>query len=89
MIEKDIKVVNEMGLHARPAAMLAQTAAKFAAEIKMARRGIEINAKSIMGIMMLAAEHGSILHFTFEGADETAAADAIASLFENKFEEDV
>ncbi|WP_424245108.1 phosphocarrier protein [Elusimicrobium posterum] len=89
MIEKDIKVENQMGIHARPAAMLAQTAGKFKADIKMAKRGIEINVKSIMGIMMLAAEHGTVLHFTFEGEDEQEAAKAIEEIFTNRFGEEI
>lgn len=88
MITKDIKITNRLGLHARPAAMVAQTAANFECDIKMAKDRVEINAKSIMGVMMLAAEYGSTLKLTFDGKDEKEAAQAIAQLFTNNFNEE-
>ncbi len=88
MITKDIKITNRLGLHARPAAMVAQTAANFECDIKIAKDKVEINAKSIMGVMMLAAEYGSTLHLTFDGKDEKEAAQAILQLFTNNFNEE-
>ncbi|MDR0292180.1 MAG: HPr family phosphocarrier protein [Elusimicrobium sp.] len=87
MIKKGLEVKNQMGLHARPAAMLAQTAGKFNSEIKIEKDGVEVNAKSIMGIMMLAAQHGAVLIFTFEGADEAEALKAVEDLFVSGFSE--
>lgn len=88
MITQEIKITNRLGLHARPAAMVAQTAANFDCDIKIAKGRVEINAKSIMGVMMLAAEYGSTLHLTFDGKDEKQAATAITQLFSNNFNEE-
>lgn len=88
MIKKEIQVKNKMGVHARPAAMVAQTAAKFASEIMVAKGPVEVNAKSIMGIMMLAAECGSTLVFKITGTDEAVAATALEELFETGFSEE-
>ena len=88
MITQDIKITNRLGLHARPAAMVAQTAANFECDIKIAKDKVEVNAKIIMGVMMLAAEFGSTLHLTFDGKDEKEAARAITQLFTNNFNED-
>jgi len=87
MIKKGLKIKNQMGLHARPAAMLAQTAGKFSSDIKIAKDGLEVDAKSIMGIMMLAAPQGAVLEFTFTGADEAAALKALEDLFNSGFSE--
>ncbi len=88
MITQEVKIVNHLGLHARPACRLAQTAAQFECEIKIAKGPVEINAKSIMGVMMLAAEYGSTLRLSFDGKDEQAACQSITGLFTNKFDED-
>ncbi len=88
MITQDIQITNRLGLHARPAAMLVQTASDFDCEIKIKKDTVEVNAKSIMGVLMLAAEYGSVLHLQCEGADEKQAAQAIAALFANKFNEE-
>lgn len=88
MITADIKISNRLGLHARPAAMVAQTAGSFDCDIKIAKDQVEINAKSIMGVMMLAAEYGSTLRLRFDGADEKQACEALTALFENKFNEE-
>ena len=88
MIEYDLKINNQLGLHARPAALIAQTAGGFTSDIHLSKEQVTIDAKSIMGIMMLAAEHGSTLHLTVQGADEKEAAEAIKQLFENKFNEE-
>lgn len=88
MIIQEIKITNRLGLHARPAAMVVQTASDFTCDIKLKKDQVEVNAKSIMGVLMLAAEHGSILQLQCNGADEKQAAEAIISLFENKFNEE-
>ena len=88
MIEHDLKIINQLGLHARPAALIAQTAGNFASAIHLTKENVRVDAKSIMGVMMLAAEHGSTLHLTADGTDEKEAAAAIRQLFENKFNED-
>ncbi len=88
MITKDIQIVNRLGLHARPAAMLVQTASEYACDIKIRKDQVEVNAKSIMGVLMLAAEHGSVLQLQCDGKDEQQAAAAIMALFANKFNEE-
>ncbi|MBR3631559.1 MAG: HPr family phosphocarrier protein [Elusimicrobiaceae bacterium] len=88
MITQDIQITNRLGLHARPAAMLVQTASDFDCDIKIKKDTVEVNAKSIMGVLMLAAEYGSVLRLQCEGADEKQAAQAIAALFANKFNEE-
>lgn len=88
MIQQDIKIINRLGLHARPAAMIAQTAAQFSCDIQLSKDQVQVNAKSIMGVMMLAAEYGSTVCITTDGEDERQAADAIAELFNNKFNEE-
>ncbi len=89
MITQEIKVTNRLGLHARPAAMVAQTAATFDCDIKIAKDRVEINAKSIMGVMMLAAEYGSTLRLCFDGKDEKEASQAIIQLFATNFNEEI
>lgn len=88
MINTDIKITNRLGLHARPAAQLAQTAARFQSDIKITKDQVEVNAKSIMGVLMLAAEYGSTLHLVCNGSDEQEAHQAITALFTNNFNED-
>lgn len=88
MVERKIQVINKLGLHARPAAMLVQKASKFKSEIKLQKEDIEINAKSILSVMMLAAEVGSFVTIKAEGEDEEEAVEAIAGLFEEKFGEE-
>lgn len=88
MVEHNLKIINQLGLHARPAAMIAQTAGNFASSIYLAKDEVKVDAKSIMGVMMLAAEHGSTLLLTVEGPDEKEAAEAIKQLFDNKFNEE-
>ena len=88
MITQEIKIINRLGLHARPAAMLVQTASAFSADIKIIKDTLQVNAKSIMGVLMLAAEYGSTLKLECNGPDEAQAAQAISALFENKFNED-
>ncbi len=83
-----VRVSNRLGLHARAAAKLVQLASGFDCEVAVARDGREVNAKSIMGVMMLAASQGSELMLRTDGADEADALDAIRRLIENKFGED-
>ena len=87
MPERAVQVVNSNGIHARPAAEIVKTAGRFKADITIARDDLEVNAKSIMGVMMLAAEFGSTVHLRAEGEDADGALDALASLIANKFGE--
>jgi phosphocarrier protein HPr len=87
MIERDIKVVNRAGLHTRPAASLVKLAARFHSEITLIRDGFAINAKSIIGVMTLAAEQGALLTLQVEGDDEIIAMEEINKLFESGFGE--
>jgi phosphocarrier protein len=87
MLERDVEVVNANGIHARPAAEIVKLAAKFASHITIGREELEVNGKSIMGVMMLAAECGSMVRVTADGADEEAAVEALATLIASKFGE--
>ena len=88
MFEKEITVTNRLGLHARPAARVVQTATGFKSEIRLRRDDLEVNAKSIMGVMMLAAEMGSRVLIRAEGEDEAQAVEALVDLFQERFGED-
>lgn len=88
MIENVLKIVNKHGLHARPAAQFVKIAGKFKSDIKVIKDGLEVNGKSIMGIMMLAAEPGSEITLMIEGEDEKEAYDALNNLISQKFYED-
>jgi len=88
MIEKIVQIKNEHGLHARPAAHLVKIAGKFKSDIKILKDGLEVNGKSIMGVMMLAAEPGSEIIFRINGEDEHEALEALLELVEKKFYED-
>ena len=83
----DAEIVNQLGLHARAAAKLTQTAARFASEIWLARNGRRVNAKSIRGVMMLAAGKGSVVTLEAEGEDAQAALDALRQLIAERFGE--
>jgi phosphocarrier protein HPr len=87
MIERTVTISNRNGLHARPAAEIVKAAAKFNADITLVRDDLEVNGKSIMGVMMLAAEYGSQLLLRADGPDAEAAVAAIATLVESKFGE--
>ena len=87
MVERTVTIVNKNGLHARPAAEIVKTAAKFRCDITLIRDDLEVNGKSIMGVMMLAAEFGATLVLRADGPDEQAALDALAQLIESKFGE--
>lgn len=87
MPERTVQIVNRNGLHARPAAEIVKLAAKYQAEITIIKDDLDVNGKSIMGVMMLAAEHGSSITFRAEGPDADQALDALATLVGNKFGE--
>lgn len=88
MIQGEFIIPNKLGLHARASALLVKTASRFASDIKIEREGVEVNGKSIMGIMMLAAAKGSTVVLKVEGADEAEAYDAIGELIRNGFGEE-
>lgn len=87
MIKRAATISNKLGLHARASAKLTKLAGRFACDVHMSRNGRRINAKSIMGVMMLAAGLGSEVEIETEGADEQAAMDAIVALIDDKFGE--
>jgi phosphocarrier protein HPr len=84
----DISIINKLGLHARAAAKLVSLAAEFKSEITVARENQEVNAKSIMGVMMLAAAKGTSLKLCAHGKDEAKAIEALTRLIGNRFGED-
>lgn len=86
-MKKDIVIENELGLHARPAALFVQTANKFDSEIFVEKNGERVNGKSIMGLMMLAAEKGSQITITVRGDDAASALGALDKLLSGKFGE--
>ncbi|HEX6808134.1 MAG TPA: HPr family phosphocarrier protein [Gemmatimonadaceae bacterium] len=86
-MERSVTIVNKNGLHARPAAELVKTASRFQSEITMVRDDLEVNGKSIMGVMMLAAECGAELLVRADGPDAEQAVSAIAELVARKFGE--
>jgi len=88
VVTKTLTVRNRAGIHARPAALIAQTANKFASEIIIEKDTAEVNAKSIMGVITMAAGYNTTLTLKVDGADENEACEAIFNLFESKFEED-
>jgi phosphocarrier protein len=87
MVERTAQIVNKNGLHARPAAEVVKTASKFKSEITIVRDDLEVNGKSIMGVMMLAAECGATLMIRANGPDAQQAVDAIAELIAQRFGE--
>jgi phosphocarrier protein HPr len=87
MIEREVTIRNRSGLHTRPAAALVKEAAKFKSEFFIIKDGMEINGKSIIGVMTLAAEQGAILILRFDGIDEAEAAQCVAGLIERGFDE--
>ncbi len=89
MVERSLKIQNRLGLHARAAALFVQTASKFASNITIEKEGVEVNGKSIMGIMMLAAAKGSDVVIRADGRDEKDAVDGMSRLIEDKFYEEV
>jgi phosphocarrier protein HPr len=88
MLERDLTVSNRLGLHARAAAKLVQLLSGFKSQATLTGRGREVNAKSIMGVLLLAAATGATLKLRLDGEDEVEAADAATALFERRFDED-
>jgi len=88
MLQSDFLIINKLGLHARASALFVKTASRFSSDVKVAREGVEVNGKSIMGIMMLAASKGTLVSLSVEGADETDAFQIIGELISNGFGEE-
>lgn len=87
MAERSVQIVNKHGLHARPAAEMVKAAARFKSEITISRDDLEVNGKSIMGVMMLAAEYGATITLRADGPDADDAVDALAGLVSSRFGE--
>lgn len=87
MAEREIEIVNKLGLHARASAKFTQTAGQFQSDVWLSRNGRRVNGKSIMGVMMLAAARGTTVKLETEGPDEAEALTALAALIEDKFGE--
>ena len=88
MLEKELTVSNRLGLHARATAKLVQVLSGFRANATLVAKGREVNAKSIMGVMLLAAAQGTPVTVRVDGDDEAAALEAVTALFERRFDED-
>lgn len=88
MVEKILTVKNRAGIHARPASLIAQLANKYESEISLEKDSIVVNAKSIMGVITMAAGYNTTINLKVEGSDEQDAANAIEKLFDGKFEEE-
>lgn len=88
MQQQEFEIVNKLGLHARASALFVKTASKFQSEVKLARESVEVNGKSIMGIMMLAASKGTKIRLTVEGPDEVEAMETIGALIIDGFGEE-
>lgn len=88
MQQQEFLIVNKLGLHARASALFVKTAGKFASEVKLARDSVEVNGKSIMGIMMLAASKGTTVRLTVDGSDEEEAMQTIGALIKDGFGEE-
>lgn len=88
MVEREVVIKNRAGMHARPAALLVQTANKFSSNIYFEKDSEQVNGKSIMGIITLGATYNTELKIIANGKDEIEAVEALAGLFENKFEEE-
>src|SRR5205814_390742 len=87
MQQREVEIVNKLGLHARASAKLTQVAGAFESDVWLSRNGRRVNAKSIMGVMMLAAAKGSTVLIETDGADEEAAMTALSELIANRFGE--
>lgn len=88
MLQKEFFIINKLGLHARASALFVKTSSRFSSDVKLARDDVEVNGKSIMGIMMLAASKGSSVRLTVDGADEADAFQTIGELIANGFGEE-
>jgi phosphocarrier protein len=87
MPEREVRIINKLGIHARPAAEIVKTAGKFKSSVTIIRDDLEVNAKSIMGVMMLAAEFGATIVIRAVGDDAEQALDALQAVIDNKFGE--
>lgn len=87
MITKEVKIINKAGMHTRPASTIVRIAAKYKSEFFLSRDGFEVNGKSIIGVMTLAAEEGAVLELRFEGPDEEALCKEMTDFFERGFDE--
>ena len=87
MLQQEVEIINKLGLHARASAKLMQVAGRFKSQVWVSRSGRRVNAKSIMGVMMLAAAKGSTLVVETDGPDEQEALDAVSRLIASRFEE--
>ncbi|MDT8384531.1 MAG: HPr family phosphocarrier protein [Gammaproteobacteria bacterium] len=87
MIRRTVTIINKLGLHARAAARFVRLASQFSSDIKLARTATEINGKSILGVMMLAAAKGTELEIIVDGRDEAEAMAALVALIDNRFDE--
>ena len=88
MLDRELTVSNRLGLHARATAKLVQVLSGFRCNATLSAKGREVNAKSIMGVMLLAAGQGTVVTVRVDGEDEAAALEAVAALFERRFDED-
>ncbi|MCU7934592.1 MAG: HPr family phosphocarrier protein [Candidatus Thiodiazotropha sp. (ex Dulcina madagascariensis)] len=88
MLDKEVEIINKLGLHARAAAKLVSCANSFSSDVYLHRNGQRVNGKSIMGVMMLAANQGSVLKLEIDGSDERDALEALISLINNRFGEE-
>jgi phosphocarrier protein len=88
MLVNEFMIINKLGLHARASALLVKTSSRFNSDVKLDRDGTEVNGKSIMGIMMLAASKGTLVRLTVDGADEVEAFQVIGDLITNGFGEE-
>ena len=87
MLQQDVEITNKLGLHARASAKLSQTANQFKSDVNLVRNGYKVNAKSIMGVMMLAAAKGSSIGIEINGSDESEAMLALLALIQDRFGE--
>lgn len=88
MLQKDFLIINKLGLHARASALFVKTSSRYSSDVKLARDDVEVNGKSIMGIMMLAASKGSSVRLTVDGTDESEAFQVIGDLIATGFGEE-
>jgi phosphocarrier protein len=87
LVEHSVEIINKLGLHARAAAKFVTTASNFESDIQLVYNGNQVNGKSIMGVMMLAAGKGSVIELKVDGPDEKKASQALIELINNRFEE--
>ena len=87
MLQRELEIVNKLGLHARASVKLTQAASHFSSEIWLSRNGRRVNAKSIMGVMMLAAARGTTVLLEIDGPDESSALEALTQIVANRFGE--